>query len=148
VRLLRVVHTGQVAYAKEGPIACDQLLAQCRTIAGCSGPIAESSPVASVEALHMALVDLWVWGRRHKAAVVDSPEVGNLDPEADILGVDILVLEEDPEAGSHDLEVDSLGLEEGRRVHLHSSYQKAHDHQGQHRREQPESRLASCRRHP
>ena len=122
----------QVAYAREGPIACDQLLAQCRTIAGCSGPIAESSPVASAEALHTALVDLWVWGRRHKAAVVDSPGVGNLDLEADILGVDILDPEEDPEAGN-------LGLGEGRLVHLHSSYQKARDHQGQHHREQPGS---------
>jgi len=139
VRLLRVVHTGQVAYAKEGPIACDQLLAQCRTIAGCSGPIAESSPVASAEALHMALVDLWVWERRHKAAVVDSPVVGNLDLEADILGVDILDPEEDPEAGNLAPGAGNLGLEEGRRVHLHSSYQKVRDHQGQHRREQPAS---------
>jgi len=127
----------QVAYAKEGPIECDQLLAQCRTIAGCSGPIAESSPVASAEALRTALVDLWVWERRHMVAVVDSPEVGNLDPEVDILGVDILGVdildpEEDPGAGS-------LGLGEGRLVHLHSSYQKVRDRQGQHRREQPGS---------
>jgi len=148
VRLLRVVHMGQVAYAREGPIACDQLLAQCRTIVGCSGPIAESSPVASAEALHTALVDLWVWGRRHKAAVVGSPEVGNLDLEADILGVDILDPEEDPEAGNLVPGVGSLGLGEGRLVHLHSNYQKARDHRGQHHREQPESRLASCRRHP
>jgi len=148
VRLLRVAHRDQGAYAREGPIACDQLLAQCRTIAGCSDPIAESSQVASVGAHHTALVDLWVWGRRHKAAVVDSPGVGKLDLEADILGVDILDPEEDPEGGSHDLEMGSLGLGEGRLVHLHSSYQKARDHQGQHHREQHGSRLASCRRHP
>lgn len=148
MRLLRVAHMGQVAYAQEGPIACDQLLAQCRTIVGCSGPIAESSPVASVEALHTALVDLWVWERRHMVAVVDSPAVGSLDLEADILGVDILDPEGDPEAGNLVPGVDSLGLGEGRLVHLHSSYQRVRDHQGQHHRAQPESRLASCRRHP
>ena len=129
----------QVAYAKECPIECDQLLAQCRTIAGCSGPIAESSPVASAEALRTALVDLWVWERRHMVAVVDSPEVGNLDPEVDILGVDILDPEEDPGAGNLVPGAGSLGLGEGRLVHLHSSYQKVRDRQGQHRREQPGS---------
>lgn len=87
--------------------------------------------MASAEALRKALVGLWAWGRHHTVAVVDSPEVGNLD-----LGADILDLEEDPEAGSHDPGVGSLGLGEGRLVHLHSSHQKARDRQDRHRREQ------------
>jgi hypothetical protein len=58
VRLREEEHMGQVADAKEDPTVCDQWLVQCRTSAGCSGPIAVSSLAALVEALRKAQVGL------------------------------------------------------------------------------------------
>ena len=49
---------GRVACSRVGPIVCVQSPVQCRTSVGCSGPIAASSQVALVGALHKALADL------------------------------------------------------------------------------------------
>lgn len=74
---------GLEADAREDPTACGRLPARCRTIAGYSGPIAESSLEALGEERHRAQEDRQAVVPGRTAAAESSLGEDNLDPEED-----------------------------------------------------------------
>lgn len=136
MRRLLGEHKGLGACLRAGPIAYVLWLAQCRTTADCSDPIAASIPVALVVVLRMELVGQLAWAPVRMAAVEGSLGVGNPELAVGSLGLEAgihILLVVHPAASSLGLEV-VVGLEPGHLVHfVHSSHRKARGHQEQHR---------------